>query len=157
MNKYIIVLRVLLVAMICFIWGNSLIPAQQSSEISTYVQEVITEILEEFIEFDTSNSSVSTFSIRKLAHFCEFMTLGGLLLLNFFPKNRQNLINIIFVGFSVAFLDETIQMFIKGRGSEIKDVWIDFSGLICGIILMYLFVIIVYKVKEKVQYKKKFV
>ena len=41
------------------------------------------------------------------------------------------LLNVLFSGFTVAFFDETIQIF-SGRGPMIADMWIDLGGFVCG-------------------------
>lgn len=38
-----------------------------------------------------------------------------------------------------ALTDETIQLFYDGRGSLVTDVWIDFSGVVMGMICGLLF------------------
>ena len=50
----------------------------------------------------------------------------------------QSLFNCLFVGLSVAVLDETIQIF-SNRGSSVLDVLLDFSGVCMGVILANLF------------------
>jgi septal ring factor EnvC (AmiA/AmiB activator) len=36
-----------------------------------------------------------------------------------------------------ALTDETIQMFVDGRGPSLKDVWIDFAGVTVGMAILY--------------------
>ena len=36
-----------------------------------------------------------------------------------------------------AMVDETIQIFVPGRGSQVTDVWIDFAGACLGVLVVY--------------------
>ena len=38
-------------------------------------------------------------------------------------------------GLLTALTDETIQLFVPGRSSQVTDVWIDFSGVMTGLIV----------------------
>ena len=35
----------------------------------------------------------------------------------------------------VAFVDETIQLFVEGRSGQVSDIWIDIAGAALGIII----------------------
>lgn len=87
--------------------------------------------------------------IRKFAHFLEYCLLGILVTKFYYNKKHdfQRLINAICILFSVAFLDETIQIF-SNRQSKISDIWIDLFGGICGIIIYTLCRCLKEKVKE---------
>ena len=79
--------------------------------------------------------------MRKLAHFTEFACLGMLLRWLFgmlLQKKWQYYTWPAIGGVAVASLDETIQMFIPGRGPHIKDVGIDTLGLALGIFIISL-------------------
>lgn len=39
----------------------------------------------------------------------------------------------LFVGLLVAVLDETVQLYVPGRSSSVRDVLIDFGGVLCGL------------------------
>ena len=41
--------------------------------------------------------------------------------------------------FLAAMTDETIQLFSPGRASRVADVWIDFAGLLTGLLLFHWF------------------
>ena len=69
--------------------------------------------------------------LRKLAHFTEFLSLGGLstgLLLLLGQRKPHPLLHLLCGGFFVAAIDETIQIF-SHRGSQLQDVWLDFAGV----------------------------
>ena len=70
---------------------------------------------------------VSTHLVRKIAHVSEFLLLA--LLVCAYLKGR--VIKGFYVCFTVAFLDESIQL-LSGRGSLISDVWVDLIGVVLG-------------------------
>lgn len=74
-------------------------------------------------------------SVRKLAHFAEFAALGFLAQLSFGVVNKLNghtALHGLFLGLVVAVADETLQLFVDGRGSSVRDVVIDFFGMLAG-------------------------
>lgn len=76
--------------------------------------------------------------VRKLAHFCEFGLLGLLTaaFMNALGKGKKWLWWVIPAGFCLlyAISDEVHQMFTE-RGPAVKDVLIDFSGSLTGIVV----------------------
>ena len=76
--------------------------------------------------------------VRKLAHFCEYMLEGFLLMLCMRVYTRQYVWHIsvpMLGGVLTALTDETIQLFVPGRSGQVTDVWIDFSGVMTGLIV----------------------
>ena len=131
--KYLFIIITFFV--IGFIWWNSSKNGEESSGIS---QGVLYEIMQIFARIGIS-TDITEHIIRKLAHFTEFTALGILLSIDtvLFLKNMKQYIWIpLFIGLLVALIDETIQLFPIGRSSSVKDVWIDFSGVIFGTILL---------------------
>lgn len=120
------VLTVLILCMLAFIWGNSMKTAEQSSAISggLLLQFPILQLLGERV-------------VRKLGHFSEFTALGILLCLRF-RLNGSPLTLPLVCGMLAAMADETIQLFIPGRSSEVTDVWIDTGGVCFGMVLALL-------------------
>ena len=47
------------------------------------------------------------------------------------------------LAFLVPFVDETIQLYVPGRTSSVRDVWIDFGGVIAGLFAALLLLLIV--------------
>lgn len=126
-------LRGLWILVLCFIWGNSMIPVKQSEDMSIIVMEKANELVGQGNE-----GGFSLPSIRKLAHVLEFAAFSALTYVNMIPHSKQGYWNLFFLGFGVAFLDETIQLFPEGRGSYVIDVWIDLIGVVLGILFMTL-------------------
>ncbi len=78
--------------------------------------------------------------IRKVAHFSEFFILAILtmVVLNDFKFKYKYLYTIIFC-LVIASFDESIQYFVDGRVSSLKDVLIDTSGSIVYTLLNYIY------------------
>lgn len=132
------VLLIVGIAINALIWVNSLLPGNLSSSQSGLIVNLIYPIFENFI-------SLNTFSviIRKLAHFTQFMILA-IVFVNYYKsinKNKFYLITLIH-GLMVAIIDESIQLFVPGRSGLITDVLIDFSGVITGLLIVYIITII---------------
>lgn len=120
-----------LVYSVAFIFGNSLQVGDVSSDRSEQVRQLINQVLG-FVGL----GPVSLHFVRKLAHFAEFMIMGFWFMLCLRVYTRHYIRHIswpLFLGLTTAAVDETIQMFVKGRGSSLKDVWIDFSGFVTGL------------------------
>ena len=73
------VLTVLLVSTLCFIWGNSLLDREESSDLSQGILAQLAPLIEG-LGLDTQDDHW----LRKLAHFLEFALLGGELILLFY-------------------------------------------------------------------------
>lgn len=120
-----------LIASVVFIFQNSLQIAEQSSLRSEQVQEIVNQA--------AGTVGLGPFSlhvIRKMAHFTEFMMMGFWFMLCLRVYTRHFIKHVswpLFFGLGTAVTDETIQLFVDGRGSSVKDVWIDFSGFLVGL------------------------
>ncbi len=131
--KFIYILY--LIAIIAFIFSNSLPSIKESAEASGRLLKFINGLLDVF-RIPTMSSDVF---IRKAAHFTEFFVLGGSLFgYTFFDKksNFTSAVNCAFFSCLIAMADETIQYF-TGRGSMLLDVWLDLLGAITAIIIFY--------------------
>ena len=74
----------------------------------------------------------------KLAHFAEFTCLGLLFsrLWGMLTQKKPFLWSLL-CGAAAAAIDETIQLFVPGRGPSLKDVGIDTLGVCLGIVILY--------------------
>lgn len=133
----------LLSAILIFIWGNSLLPGEVSGAFSRWVGQLL----------GLSGTGTGGGGLRKIAHFTEFCALG-MCLRWLFGMLLQSKLRPIFLplgaGFLTACIDETIQMFVPGRGPGIKDVGIDTAGVLAGIV----FISIIYQTRKHF-YKEK--
>lgn len=76
--------------------------------------------------------------IRKLAHFTAYLILGVLvynLLLCYFT-NKKSLILSLIICLLYAISDELHQVFVPGRAGQIRDVLIDFMGVLAGSVIV---------------------
>ena len=141
------VLTVLLLANLCFIWGNSLVSRSDSHDLSVGALGFLPGFLRDL--FPDQEQLVHI--VRKAAHFSEFACLGGLscgLLAATRAVKRHPFFHVWAGGFFVAAIDETIQIF-TGRGSELQDVWLDFAGFSAGLLAVLVVRAVVLRSKPK--------
>ena len=124
---------VLLAATLLFMWGNSLQSPERSQAESGRVLKAVRPLL----ELALGEGNVTEHLVRKLAHFTEYTALGlELTALAMLRRRRgwQSAVNCLSAGLAAAVTDETLQLF-SGRGSQVQDVLLDFSGAALGIML----------------------
>ena len=138
----------LLLANLAFIWGNSLLDGSDSGSLSGGILAWINSIL----GLDESGAELLHHLIRKAAHFTEFACLGCLLAWRWGMDHAPNGVLLpALLGMAAVVVDETIQLFTPDRGPSLKDVWIDTSGVITGVMLLILgqYVWKKYKLKQQ--------
>ena len=89
---------------------------------------------------------LSQHTVRKLAHFAEFLLEGFLLMLCLRVYTKHFVRHVswpLLGGLATALMDETIQLRIAGRTSSVVDVWIDFGGVTAGLLVALLLLLIV--------------
>lgn len=119
-KTWIVVLGVLL---LLFIWSQSVAPVAQSAKESRWLTENIINPILHCVGLDAVEDRV----VRKMAHITEFFLLSVVVA----QLWGGNVLRTVYTGFTVAFLDESIQLLSK-RGSLIADVWIDMIGVTLG-------------------------
>ena len=140
--KRIIKLVLLLIWMsIIFYFSNQ--KGIDSSQTSSFATKIIYSVISIFIGKDTINETNFIIEympiIRKLAHFSEYMILGLLAYLNIIEYSKTKLILKSFIfSFLFSTSDEIHQYFIENRHCSFKDVLIDSSGAIIGILVCYM-------------------
>ena len=123
---------VLIFLLLCFIWGNSLLPASMSRAFSDWVQAVLSMLF----SGGSAGAGQGSGLLRKIAHFTEFAALGALLGWLFGMLRKKNYVP-FFWGVAAACVDETIQLFVPERGPGLLDVLLDSSGVLAGLMLLY--------------------
>ena len=129
MKKLILIL---LAFNLCFIFYQSALPVSVSSGESGFVTE---EIVKPVYETVTGKEADFTDTlVRKAAHVTEYFSLGLLAAAFFGSGSLRRALKVCNYCVLTALADETLQIF-TGRGSEIRDVWIDAFGAAAGILL----------------------
>jgi VanZ family protein len=136
---------VLVIASVLIIWAFSLEGGRASSVTSNRVLKFLQNHFGgvSFIERIFGLSSADEYTVqqafRKFAHFIEYALFGVLaqcLLAATRKMNGHNMLHTVSLGLLVAVIDETIQI-TTGRGPALADVWLDFVGVLCGCIVMW--------------------
>lgn len=159
MKKYIFVAicSILVILWIAFIWSNSMQTGEDSGEVSSEVTDRINEVAEPVL-----GEPVTEKTVRKSAHFLEYMLLGVLACVDVVviaqalsrPSALQislSMLSSVALAFAVATIDEfAIQASTDGRGPSWRDVGIDSAGALTGaIICIAMFLIICYIASKK--------
>ena len=126
---------VLTAVLLCFIFWNSL----QNSTASDAQSDGVVHWLQPVLDGLHIDGSMATFLVRKAGHFLEFFSLGCLLCLDIRILTRNWWARIfvpLFFGILFPVIDETLQLFSPGRSSEVRDVLIDFCGVLVGMLVV---------------------
>ena len=126
-----------LIGCIAFIFSNSMKIASVSTVSSGRVLTLLQAALRR-LGHPALAQRLTDHIVRKLAHFCEYMLEGFLLMLCMRVYTRQYIWHIsvpMLGGVLTALTDETIQLFVPGRSGQVTDIWIDFSGVMTGLLV----------------------
>ena len=124
---------------IAFIFSFSLQTGEASSQVSSelgewIVEEVLPVIVDDVEEIQPEQWEEFHFTLRKCAHFCEYLVLGILMNLTMSQmRKRYSRAWALAACALVASTDETIQRFVNGRSGQFSDVLLDNVGAVCGI------------------------
>lgn len=129
-DKRLRICTALLIIILAFIWGNSLMPGNVSQAFSNWVQNLLLDTRPD-PEGNLSGNGI----LRKIAHFTEFTALGLTLAWLFAMLQKKPYIPLCW-GVLAACLDETIQAFVPERAPGVRDVLIDSCGVLTGIVLL---------------------
>ncbi len=115
------------------IFANSAQSGEVSAEISSGVLSWILKLL------SGTGITISHFFIRKSAHITEFFLQAfflGLGIKNTKFGFKRGAVYVAFTGLFTACCDEFLQLFSDGRGSQVSDVFIDFSGTVAAVLVV---------------------
>jgi VanZ family protein len=119
-----------------FIFNLSSQEVEKSNKLSTGVTEVIVETIEKVAPNADLDVKSINHKVRKNAHFFAYLALG-ILVMNAIRRSGVHLYKSIVLATAVcviyAISDEIHQLFVSGRGGQVKDVIIDSAGVIAGI------------------------
>lgn len=121
-------------ALLCFIWGNSMLSGETSGAISG-------GLLGWLIEHFPFLNWLPEYLLRKFGHFSEFGALGFCLTCFFLMQGQQGFHRFsapLLCAMLAANIDEAIQTITPDRGPSVIDVWIDTAGAATGIIVVLL-------------------
>jgi VanZ family protein len=129
---------------VIFIFSFSLENAQSSSLASSRLAQVVYDLVNSILP--TSTLTLKDFSVlvRKSAHFISFSILMMLVLRLTFDKLINWKIGSWLFCLLIAITDETIQMFVPGRSSQVSDVILDMSG---ATLILMLFIVVLERKK----------
>jgi len=110
-----------------------------SNELSTGITAVIIQAIEKIIPGAGFDFSRVNHLVRKSAHFLAYLILGILVLnalrgsgaLGYIDYKRVMLALFICILFAIS--DEVHQLFVPGRGGQLKDVILDSTGAAIGV------------------------
>lgn len=122
-----------LVAWVCLVWGNSLVPGTGSSRVSGLVVEVLGPALS---ALGCADPEAQTFLVRKSAHFLEHAVLAALAWKAtgaWGLVGTRRVLALVALCVGVPCVDETIQLFVPGRVGSVRDVAIDVCGAAAGL------------------------
>lgn len=112
-------------------------PVSKSNKLSKEITGKISEIVEQVEPNRKINLGKTNHIIRKNAHFFAYLILGvlvsnGLRSSGVIGYRVMNIALLICILFAIS--DEIHQLFVPGRGGQVKDVIIDSAGSIVGIV-----------------------
>lgn len=119
-RRFIVIIALILLA---FIWIQSVLPVVSSAGESLWITENIINPLLRRLGLGTVEDRV----VRKVAHVTEYLILSVFVAVFW----EGSAVRACYTGFTIAFLDETIQV-LSGRGALITDVWVDMIGVAIG-------------------------
>lgn len=119
-----------------FIWGNSLLPAVDSKGLSSHVKDLINLLLGRIFGLGGMQGDGL---VRKLAHALEFAALGTAVGIWLYGRIGRYFAYILLLGLLSALIDETLQLYSNGRAGMIQDVWLDLGGFVLGVSVAWVF------------------
>ncbi len=123
------------------IFALSAQPATESNRLSKGITEAVIDTIEKVVPIDDVKADAFNNILRKNAHFFAYLLLGGLVLNALRVSWSTAWANRVMVALLICALyavsDEIHQIFVPGRGAQVKDVLIDISGAVFGVALSY--------------------
>ena len=142
-----VILTLITLMIIAFIFSNSLTVAEQSDKESGAALINI----QNFLSFFKIPVKLTDAFVRKAAHFVEFFALGTMLCITIFYyrfNQKHGLAFTPIIGLSVAITDELLQLKTQGRSASVFDVLLDFSGVLCALLIISFIIYITNKRKK---------
>ncbi|GAB6179470.1 VanZ family protein [Desulfotomaculum defluvii] len=135
-NGKVILSWVFVVLWMVLIFTLSAQPAEQSNGLSKGLTAVIVETIQKVAPESDFDIGIFNHVVRKNAHFFAYLVLG-VLLMNVFRKSGVKGLRGYGLALAICVLyaasDEVHQLFVPGRGGQIRDVLLDSTGALVGI------------------------
>ena len=133
------------------IFAFSAQPAHASSQMSDSILIKLLEFFSLNVKHDLPLWSILTFAIRKLAHMSEYAILT-MIAFCFFKECKivHSLSYAWVLSVLYACSDEAHQLFVPGRSGELRDVFIDATGALIGVLII-LFIINCFKKSKEMK------
>lgn len=134
MRKLIAWLIVVLWMILIFYFSQQ--PVSDSRDLSSNITKQLIEIVEKVTPLENVQESQLHHLVRKNAHFIIYFFLGifALLALKLTRLKRStSAVIALAVCMIYAVTDEYHQLFVDGRGAQLKDIFIDWAGAATGI------------------------
>ncbi|WP_290459561.1 VanZ family protein [Romboutsia ilealis] len=157
MKKLIVIMLVVfsLGGMYFFSSQNAHVSGKQSQEVVKFIDKIRDKVTlkdKKLIKIQTNiydklkKLGTKSYIVRKMAHFSIYALIGTSLLLFIYEFSKKLLLSSLiafFLSIIYACYDEYRQLSIPGRSGSIKDVFIDSSGALTGIILTFIIISII--------------
>lgn len=138
-NKKQIIIFISWIIAICWIgmiFYLSSQPVYKSNGLSKNLARIFIELVQRINPDVNLNLSRVNHLLRKSAHFFSYMILG-ILIMNVLRRMKvskaKGIVLALLICILYAISDEFHQLFVPGRGGQLKDVFIDTAGSIVGI------------------------
>jgi len=127
--------------LLVFLWMGVIFKlSSQAAEESSTLSEGITKVIVETVKKVAPQSEISVddlnHMVRKSAHFFSYLLLGLLTVNALYQSGYTGMAGVV-LGLSICVLyalsDEIHQIFVPGRGGQMRDVLIDSTGACVGI------------------------
>lgn len=157
MKKLIVIILVVfsLGGMYYFSSQNAQMSGNQSQEVVRIIDKIRDKVTlqdEKLIKIQTNiydklkRFGSKSYIVRKMAHFSIYALIGTSLLLFIYEFSKKLVLSSLiafFLSIIYACYDEYRQLSVPGRSGSIKDVFIDSSGALTGIILTFIIISII--------------
>lgn len=118
-----------------FIFFLSHQEAGSSSQLSSGITKTLYNVINSVLPWLDLELAFFHFLVRKGAHFNAYLILGLLLAKAMKPDDRKAYFSVLLLCIFYAMSDEFHQTFVSGRSGEVRDVLIDSTGSLTGILL----------------------
>jgi VanZ family protein len=136
MNKRKTILWLAVILWLVLIFILSAQPVHKSNGLSKAIAEKIIEFIKKIFPKENINLGRFNHYLRKTAHFFAYMILG-ILMMNVLKiigvDGGKRIILALLICIIYAISDELHQLFVLGRGAQVKDVIIDTIGVSVGV------------------------